>query len=69
VSVVVPVPDEGAIDWQVKPAGDEDAAKVIWPVKPPTAVTEMVEDPELPEKIAAGVTIPAEIEKSWAAKT
>jgi hypothetical protein len=29
----------------------------------------MVEDPELPDKIAEGITVPAESEKSWLATT
>jgi len=41
--------------------------KTIGSVKPPTGLTVIVEDPELPARIAAGEVTPAEIVKSCAA--
>jgi hypothetical protein len=50
---------------QVSPAGVEaDTARLTVPVRPLTAVTVIVEVPELPAKIWAGETAPAAIEKS-----
>jgi hypothetical protein len=49
----------------VRPAGVEtDTARLTVPVNPLRAVTVMVEVPELPAKIWAGETAPAEIVKS-----
>jgi uncharacterized protein with FMN-binding domain len=49
----------------VKPAGVEaDTVKATVPVRPLTAVTVIVEDPEAPAKIWAGDTVPALIVKS-----
>ena len=49
----------------VKPAGVEaDTVKATVPVRPLTAVTVTVEDPEAPAKIWAGDTVPALIVKS-----
>ena len=49
----------------VKPAGvDADTARLTVPVRPLTAVTVMVEVPELPASIWAGDTAPAAIVKS-----
>jgi hypothetical protein len=49
----------------VRPAGVEaDAARLTVPVSPLRAVTVIVEVPELPASIWAGVTAPATIEKS-----
>ena len=50
---------------QVKPAGEEaDADSNTVPVRPLTAVTVIVEVPEDPASICAGVTAPAAIVKS-----
>jgi hypothetical protein len=43
---------------------DTDTARLTVPVRPLTAVTVIVEVPELPAKIWAGETAPAAIEKS-----
>jgi len=49
----------------VKPAGVEaDTVRVTVPVRPLTAVTVIVEVPEAPARIWAGVTAPAAIVKS-----
>jgi hypothetical protein len=49
----------------VKPAGvDAETARLTVPVKPFTAVTVMVEVPEAPARIWAGLTAPAAILKS-----
>jgi hypothetical protein len=49
----------------VKPAGVEtDTARLTVPVRPFSAVTVIVDVPELPAKIWAGETAPAAIEKS-----
>jgi hypothetical protein len=64
------VPVQFGIGWQVRPAGVEgEVLKVTGPVKPPTALTVIVEEPELPVRIAAGVVAPAEIVKSCAGAT
>jgi hypothetical protein len=50
---------------QVRPAGvDTDTDKPTLPVNPLTAVTVMVEVPEAPASIWAGLTAPAAIVKS-----
>ena len=50
---------------QVRPAGvDADAARLTVPVNPLTAVTVIVEVPELPANIWVGLTAPADIWKS-----
>jgi hypothetical protein len=49
----------------VKPAGvDADTARLTVPVRPLRAVTVMVEVPEAPARIWAGLTAPAAILKS-----
>ena len=49
----------------VRPAGvDADAARLTVPVRPLRAVTVMVEVPDAPAKIEAGVTAPAAMVKS-----
>ena len=66
-TVTVPEPDQLVIGWQVSPAGDDvDGAKATGPVKPPTAVTVITEEPESPVRIAVGEVAPAESVKSGA---
>ena len=49
----------------VRPAGVEaETARFTVPVRPFSAVTVIVDVPELPAKICAGETAPAAIEKS-----
>ena len=49
----------------VKPAGvDAETVRATVPVRPLTAVTVIVEDPDAPARIWAGVTAPALIVKS-----
>jgi len=50
---------------QVRPAGVEaETARLTVPVKPLTAVTVIVEVPEAPARIWAGLTAPAAMVKS-----